>query len=107
MGDFKNGIWMKTFTSIIAVMIIAINVFFVATYAGDKLPNLWYAYLGIGVAAVIYFCFIAYLAIYLLICLGWESLAQKSFVQKIYRVESFLEENRHKTITNGDITRCA
>ena len=107
MGDFKNGILMKTFTSMIAVVIIAINVFFVATYAGDKLPSLWYAYLGIGVAAVIYFCFIAYLAIYLLVCLGWENLARISFIQKIYRVEGFLEENRHKSITNGHIITCA
>ena len=86
MGDFRNGILMKTFTSFIAVLIIAINIFFVSTYAGEKVPKLWYAYFGIGIAAVIYFSFIFYLSVYLLICLGWENLAKKPLVQNGERV---------------------
>ena len=102
MGDFKNGIGMKIFTSFVAVGIIAINIFFVAQETGENLPNLWYAYLGIAVAAVIYFGFIFYLAIYLLICLGWESLARKPWIQKFYRVDGFLPHTEEHNKKNGE-----
>ena len=101
MGDFKNGIGMKVFTSFVAVGIIAINIFFVAQETGENLPNLWYPYLGIAVAAVIYFCFIFYLAIYLLICLGWENLARNPWIQKFYRVDGFLVPIEDHNMKNG------
>ena len=94
MGDFKNGIGMKIFTSLIAIGIIAINIYFVAQSTSENLPNLWYAYFGVGVAAIIYFCFILYLAIYLFICLGWEDLVNKSWVKKFYNVEEFLIDDK-------------
>lgn len=102
MGDFKNGIGMKIFTSFVAVGIIVINIFFVAEYAGENLPNLWYAYLGIAIAAVIYFCFIFYLSIYLLICLGWENLARKPWVQKFYRVDGFVVQREDNNTKNWE-----
>ena len=96
MGDFKNGIGMKIFTSFIAIGIIAINIYFVAQSTSENLPNLWYAYFGVGVAAVIYFCFIIYLAIYLFICLGWEDLVNKSWVKTFYNVEEFLINDKQE-----------
>ena len=106
MGDFKNGIGTKIFTTFVAVGIIAINIYFVVTSVTENVDNLWYAYLGIAIAAVIYFGFVVYLSIYLLICLGWESLARKTWIQKLYNVDGFLatekdEYNKSKTMHLG------
>ena len=99
MGDFRNGIGMRILTSVIAIGIIAINIYFVAVSVTEKVPNLWYAYLGIAVAAVIYFSFVMYLSVYLFICLGWESLIEIEWIQKFYNVEGFLAQT--KTTQNG------
>ena len=99
MGDFRNGIGMRILTSVIAIGIIAINIYFVAVSVTEKVPNLWYAYLGIAVAAVIYFSFVMYLSVYLFICLGWESLIEVQWIQKFYNVDGFLAQS--KTSQNG------
>ena len=45
----------------------------------------WYFLLPIILAAVFYFAFIAYLLVYLLICIGFTSIASYPFVKKYYR----------------------
>ena len=69
--------------------------YFVYIYVQENVPSLWYAYLGIVVAAVIYFTFILYLMVYLLICMGWERLSQIHIVKAYYRVEEFLALETH------------
>jgi hypothetical protein len=98
MGDFRNGRAMRIFTSIVAIGIIAINIYFVVVSVTENV-NSWYAYLGIAVAAVIYFGFVMYLSVYLFICLGWESLTEFEWIQKFYNVDGFLAET--KTTQNG------
>ena len=45
----------------------------------------WYFLLPIILAAVFYFAFIAYLLVYLLICIGFTSIASYPLVKKYYR----------------------
>ena len=45
----------------------------------------WYYLLPISLAAVFYFGFIAYLLVYLLICIGFTSIASYPLVKKYYR----------------------
>ena len=56
-----------------------------ATYQSDK----WYVILPLALFFVVYFAFVLYLVPYLLVCLGYESLASKAWVRKYYRVEQF------------------
>ena len=110
MGDFRNGLGMRIFTGIVALGIIAINIYFVVVSVTEGIStDLWYAYLGIAVGAVIYFSFVGYLSVYLFICLGWESLAQKQWVQKFYNVDGFLVQNKEtknglKQVGYGDVS---
>ena len=41
---------------------------------------------------MIYFAFLAYLFVYMLICLGWESLVHKPWVRRYYWVEDFVQD---------------
>ncbi len=36
--------------------------------------------------------FLAYLSVYLLVCLGWESLIYRPWVRKHYWVENFIQD---------------
>ncbi len=45
---------------------------------------------ALAILGIIYFAFIAYLTVYLLICVGFESLAEKPWVRKHYWVEDFV-----------------
>ncbi len=40
MGEFANGIVMKTLATLLAVIVIVINIFFVVTYVGKTKPFL-------------------------------------------------------------------
>ena len=91
MGDFTNGGFMKTFATVVSLIIIGINMFFVGgTVAG--LPNVWWVWVPLVVLGIPYLAFVAYLGLYCAICLGAESLVEYEWVQKIYRVDDFLEE---------------
>jgi len=89
MGQFSNGIFNKIMVVALSVTVIAINVWSVVDYINIHVPGRWYYITPIIVVAVIYFAFIAYLSIYLLICLGWTSLASHPLIAKYYRVENF------------------
>ena len=90
MGEFANGLFSKIVTGLLSVVILVINIYFVATSIVGAVPQWWAPMLGVIVAVVIYFAFVAYLTVYLLICLGFEGLAQYSWVQACYNVEPFL-----------------
>jgi len=88
MGEFSNGIFNKIIVVLLSIIVIVINVVSVVQYIGDNVPSNWYYLVPIIIFAVVYFIFIAYLSVYLLVCLGWTSLAEYSFVKKYYRVEN-------------------
>lgn len=60
MGEFKNGRIMKTIAGILAIVVIGINMYFVAVYI-QELPSHWAIYLGISVLLLFYISFIIYL----------------------------------------------
>ena len=96
MGEFANGIVMKVLTSILAIIVIVINIFFVTTSLVDALDETtgWYVYLGVFAGAAIYALFVGYLTVYLLITLGFESLVHFKWVQKFYNVQEYLDEQQ-------------
>ncbi|XP_064624837.1 natural resistance-associated macrophage protein 2-like isoform X2 [Lineus longissimus] len=96
MGDFKNGIATKIVTGLLSVLVIGINLSFVATYI-EQLPlKHWAIYLGIAVVLVFYTSFILYLALYLLHSLGLSCLSSipllSKWLPKPYALESLLED---------------
>ena len=94
MGEFANGIVMKVLSSILAIVVIVINIFFVTTSLLDALDENtgWYVYLAVAAGAAIYALFVGYLTVYLLITLGFESLVHFKWVQKCYNVQEYLDE---------------
>jgi len=91
MGEFANGIFNKIIISFLSLTVIVINIVSVVQYIGDNLEDNWYYIAPIIIFAVIYFLFIAYLTVYLAICLGWTSLAANPIVSKYYRVDNILK----------------
>lgn len=90
MGDFTNSRFMKIFATIVSLIIVGINLFFVGgTVAG--LPNVWWVWTPLVLLGVPYLLFVGYLGLYCCICLGAESLVDYEWIQKIYRVDDFLE----------------
>ena len=94
MGEFANGIVMKVLSSILAVVVIVINIFFVTTSLVDALDEStqWYVYLAVAAGSALYALFVGYLTVYLLITLGFESLVHFKWVQKCYNVQEYLDE---------------
>ncbi|XP_014662574.1 PREDICTED: natural resistance-associated macrophage protein 2-like isoform X2 [Priapulus caudatus] len=70
MKDFKNGVSLKAFTVILALVVLGINAFFVFVYVKDVLPHSWLTYVLVTIAALLYLVFIGYLALFLLVSLG-------------------------------------
>ncbi|KAK3108856.1 hypothetical protein FSP39_017322 [Pinctada imbricata] len=60
MGDFTNGVIMRILTGVLAVVVISINLYFVAVYIQD-LPQSWAVLLAIVLAVVLYMTFVLYL----------------------------------------------
>ncbi|OWF39359.1 natural resistance-associated macrophage protein 2-like isoform X2 [Mizuhopecten yessoensis] len=71
MGDFKNGLFTKILTSVLSVVVIVINLYFVAVYI-PVLPHHWAMYLFIALILTFYVLFTAYLTWYCLIGMGWQ-----------------------------------
>jgi natural resistance-associated macrophage protein len=61
MGDFANGIINRTIASILSVVIIGINIYFVASLVSDKFEGILWAYALIAVFGAYYVTFIVYL----------------------------------------------
>lgn len=71
MGEFKNGLVTKILTSVLSIVVIGINLYFVAVYIPD-LPQHWAMYLLITIILLFYILFTAYLTWYCLIGMGWQ-----------------------------------
>jgi len=71
MGEFVNGIFMKVLLSVLVVVVIGINFFFVGSTVATALPDAhWGVYTGIGVAGALYMCLVIYVSIHLVVSLG-------------------------------------
>lgn len=99
MGEFANGRLMKVLTSLLAVVVIAVNIFFVSQTlleSVDSAKTHWIIFVCIFAGAAFYALFVAYLTVYLAITLGFESLVHYKWVQKAYNVQEYLEETTTK-----------
>lgn len=92
MGEFANGLAMKITTTLLAIVVIVINIFFVVTYVGETVGGSYWLILVVFVA-ILYFIFVFYLAIFMFISLGFERLATFGLVQKLYRLEGYLDQS--------------
>jgi len=92
MNQFKNGFFSKLLTCTISIIVILINFYFAYESFNNWIGgNSWFLWVPVVIFALVYLLFLAYLSVYLFICLGWESLAEYPFIQKLYKVEAFLK----------------
>ncbi|BFZ01045.1 hypothetical protein BsWGS_04085 [Bradybaena similaris] len=84
MAEFSNGRIMKAITCILAVVVIAINLYFVEEYI-KELPEHWAIYLGLSVIIAFYILFVAYLALFCLVVLGVHSITRIPKIGGIFR----------------------
>ncbi|XP_069111274.1 natural resistance-associated macrophage protein 2-like isoform X2 [Argopecten irradians] len=69
MGEFVNGIVMRVITSLLTLVVIAINIYFVIVYVQD-LPHHWFLFLAVAIVVFLYLLFVLYLTWFCLIIMG-------------------------------------
>ncbi|XP_039307213.1 protein Malvolio isoform X3 [Solenopsis invicta] len=82
MGEFRNGLVNKIVSTTLSVLVIIINIYFVAQTVQETLPHHWAIYLGMSVYAILYLIFCAYLAIHMAVSMGATSLGNNWFITK-------------------------
>ncbi|XP_066260691.1 protein Malvolio-like [Euwallacea similis] len=92
MGKFVNGIGYKTVSILLAVAIIAINVFFVISEIGKNIIVLVLVY----IYAVFYIIFVVYVAVHMILSFGGDKYNHIGWVQKYFTVP--LDENNRQYI---------
>ncbi|XP_025093172.1 natural resistance-associated macrophage protein 2-like [Pomacea canaliculata] len=92
MADYRNGRIMKTIISILAVTVIAINMYFVAVYI-QEVPSLWYIYFIVAIVIALYFTFIIYLALFCLHAMGVKVFERLPMCKKTLEIKHMLDEN--------------
>ncbi|XP_035234187.1 protein Malvolio-like [Stegodyphus dumicola] len=88
MGDFQNGILSKIVISLLGVLVIGINLYFVDTFARDNLPDHWAVYFGLALYILFYVCFVLYLAMCLMYVLGLSQVAHVPVIGR-YVIEPY------------------
>ncbi|XP_044259424.1 protein Malvolio-like [Tribolium madens] len=81
MGEFVNGLGMRIMFTILGVVIIGINIFFVTDTLIELNINSYY-FIAIGITAAFYFIFVLYLALHCYISFGGKKIEQRHWVQK-------------------------
>lgn len=82
MGDFVNGMVNKTIVSMLGVVVIGINLYFVQDFVHNSLPHHWAVYLGTVLFFIFYICFLLYLTLHLLVVLGMNILTTLPYIGK-------------------------
>merc|ERR1740128_487608 len=72
MGEFANGLFNKVVLSILSVIIVGINLFFVGSTVANSLPNTWWIFTIFGILGVLYLTFVGYLTLHLVVALGGD-----------------------------------
>ncbi|MPC12316.1 Protein Malvolio [Portunus trituberculatus] len=70
MGDFKNGIFTRVLASLLSLVIIAINLWFVINFLNTTLNGQWWAYMLVVCCGIFYFSLIIYLTVFLVAAFG-------------------------------------
>ncbi|XP_045603293.1 natural resistance-associated macrophage protein 2 isoform X2 [Procambarus clarkii] len=98
MGDFKNGLFTKILASLLSLLVIAINMWFVVNFLGTRLDGQWWAYLLVCVCGIMYFSLIIYLALFLAIAFGFN------FSCSLPLVSKYLGEVSYQLSVGDDMT---
>ncbi|KAL1430022.1 hypothetical protein MTO96_015508 [Rhipicephalus appendiculatus] len=80
MGEFRNGTLTKIGASLLSMLVISINLFFVSNFVRESLPSHWAIYLGVALFGLLYLGFNLYLLAHLLVVFGCTSLLQLPFI---------------------------
>jgi len=72
MGEFANGMFNKVVLSILSVIIVGINLFFVGSTVTSSLPNTWWVFTIFGILGFLYLMFVGYLSLHLIVALGGD-----------------------------------
>ncbi|XP_022248482.1 natural resistance-associated macrophage protein 2-like isoform X1 [Limulus polyphemus] len=91
MGDFRNGVINKVIASVLSVMVVGINLYFVFNFTQSALPHHWAVYVGIAIFMFLYVLFVLYLVGIFLVVLGWKQLVTVSYIGKYLREPYMLE----------------
>jgi len=70
MGEFANGIFNKVILTLLSVVIVGINLFFVGSTVSTALPHSWWIYTLFGILGFLYLLFVGYLSLHLVVALG-------------------------------------
>ncbi|PAA71775.1 hypothetical protein BOX15_Mlig002722g3, partial [Macrostomum lignano] len=62
MSEFRNHPVISLLAALLSAAVVAINVFFMAVFV-QQLPQVWYVLAPLGLACLLYFCFIIYLVV--------------------------------------------
>ncbi|XP_021376431.1 natural resistance-associated macrophage protein 2-like isoform X2 [Mizuhopecten yessoensis] len=73
MGDFVNGIAMRIIASLLTLVVLVINIYFVVVYV-QELPHHWLIILAATVIVFLYLLFVLYLSWFCLVLMGCDFL---------------------------------
>lgn len=82
MGEFRNGIVNKIVATILSVIVITINIYFVINTVQEDLPHHWAVILAISIYSILYLLFCLYLTIHMAVSMGATSLGNHWLVRK-------------------------
>lgn len=82
MGDFKNGLFTNIIASLLSLVVIGINIWFVIDFLGTILNGQWWAYLLVCVCAILYFSLIVYLTLFLVVAFGFHFCCSLPFISQ-------------------------
>lgn len=80
MGEFRNGTLTKIGASLLSMVVISINLYFVSNFVHENLPSHWAVYVGVALFGLLYLGFNLYLLAHLLVVFGCTLLLQLPFV---------------------------
>lgn len=81
MGDFCNGLANKIMSCVLAVVVIAINMYFVGYYVILHVSHSWVIITLVVIVVWMYLAFVIYLVLYLLASLGFQRLPRQFLVK--------------------------
>ncbi|XP_064613678.1 natural resistance-associated macrophage protein 2-like isoform X2 [Liolophura sinensis] len=97
MKEFSNGRVMKAVASILALVVIGINLYFAAIYI-PELPPHWWMYLIIGIIIFVYLAFLSYLAWFALVAMGFPFVGKCADHKTGYSLDSSISASDGSSI---------
>ncbi|XP_054165879.1 natural resistance-associated macrophage protein 2-like isoform X2 [Oppia nitens] len=99
MGEFVNGFINKVLASVLSVVVISVNLYFVFNYVSEHFSNNIIVFVATALFFVYYLMFLIYLSGCLLVVLGLSRLTEIPRIGK-YFMESDYNEYNYQTIDN-------